>query len=106
MKIIIADTKLRPIQFTKEHLSPSKNDERHLDDWSFDILKIKDWTDKSRLVWAILKETDLMREFNIDAQVLCNFVSEVRDGYDANKNPYHNYSHGVSGKNQSSLRLS
>ena len=92
------DHKMKPDKFSKELLVPEKNDSTILNNWSFDILKMEEWTERSRLVWVILNEMNLMNEFKIEPKVLCNFISEVRQGYDDNKNPYHNYGHGISGK--------
>lgn len=69
-----------------------------LEDWSFDAVNTEDAEEKHRLVWAMLNEFGLVKEFNIDLNVLCEFITQIKDGYQRNNNAYHNYSHGITGK--------
>jgi len=89
-------TNMKPEKFTKELLQPDRKDEEFLTSWTFDISAIEDWTEKSRLVWVILKEMNLIAEYKMDSKKLCEFVTQIRDGYNFYNNPYHNYDHGVS----------
>lgn len=85
----------RPEKFTKVLLSNGRKDAENLSNWSFDISAISEWTEKSRLVWAILNQANLIKQYDIDLNKLCEFISQVKDGYCKNNNPYHNYDHGV-----------
>lgn len=46
----------------------------------------------------MLKDMNLISEYKIDLRVFCEFLSQIKEGYSTNNNPYHNYDHGVSGK--------
>lgn len=83
-------------KFTRALLSNGRKDTENMANWSFDISAIPDWTEKSRLVWVILNQTNLVKEYNIELNKLCEFVSQIKDGYTKNNNPYHNYDHGIS----------
>jgi len=88
---------VKPEKFTKELLQPDRKDDELLNTWTVDFSAIEDWTEKSRFVWVILKEMNLMTEYKIESKKLCEFVTQIRDGYNYYNNAYHNYDHGVSG---------
>jgi len=88
----------KPEKLTAEMLISQGRDLDYLTNWSINVNAIEDWTEKSRIVWIILNDMNLIEEYNIDLKVFCDFVSQVREGYCSHNNPYHNYDHGVSGK--------
>jgi len=88
----------KPEKLTCEMLVSQGRDLDYLTNWSIDISSLEDWTEKSRIVWVLLNDMSLIEEYNIDLKVFCDFVSQVREGYSSHNNPYHNYDHGVSGK--------
>jgi len=84
--------------FGVNYLLESPQDRDILDNWSFDVTKIENPHQKSRLVWVVLKDLNLLDTFKIDPNILCNFISDIREKYDYRGNPFHNYDHGISGK--------
>ena len=83
--------------FNKDYLVASSNDSVILGDWSFDITKITNPHEKNRIIWVILNDLGLITEFKIDLEVLCRFITKLKEKYDKKDNPFHNFDHGVSG---------
>ena len=42
-------------------------------------------------ILSMFSDFDLMKRFNIEVRHMVNFVSEIRDLYESNNNPYHNF---------------
>ena len=93
-----------PVSFSPETLVSKATDRSILEDWSFDAINIEDPIEKNRLVWAMLDTFDLVKEFNIDLNVLCEFITKMKEKYSVNNNSFHNYEHGVTG-NYTSLSI-
>mmetsp|Transcript_24543 Transcript_24543/g.21720 ORF Transcript_24543/g.21720 Transcript_24543/m.21720 type:complete len:180 (-) Transcript_24543:300-839(-) len=79
-----------------EYLISQESDKVMIQDWCFDITKIENPHQKSRMVWAILQDINLVSEYKIDLSILCNFIEKMRYEYSKNNNPFHNYDHGLS----------
>eukprot|EP00992_Anisonema_acinus_P015975 TRINITY_DN9969_c0_g1_i2.p1 TRINITY_DN9969_c0_g1~~TRINITY_DN9969_c0_g1_i2.p1 ORF type:complete len:429 (-),score=107.99 TRINITY_DN9969_c0_g1_i2:196-1482(-) len=67
-----------------------------IDDWDYDVFALEKETNKGALFmtsYALLYKYGLVRHFNIDEQVLVNFLQAVESGY--HPNPYHNSTHAA-----------
>lgn len=78
-------------------LVPAEDDEKNMTNWNFDFPAITD-IEKSRLMWWMLEDLNLMMEFSISETTLCEFINQMRTGYMRYKNPFHNYNHALTGK--------
>ncbi len=84
--------------FTAESLVAQDGDEKLLNNWSFDAVNVQDHIEKSRLVWVMLQDFGLIKEFQIDLNILCEFINRIRTKYSTFNNSFHNYDHGITGK--------
>eukprot|EP01012_Entosiphon_sulcatum_P017840 TRINITY_DN2258_c0_g1_i1.p1 TRINITY_DN2258_c0_g1~~TRINITY_DN2258_c0_g1_i1.p1 ORF type:complete len:601 (-),score=150.17 TRINITY_DN2258_c0_g1_i1:808-2610(-) len=67
-----------------------------IDEWDYNVWTIQDFTDKGALfhtAYALFVRHDFLRKFNLDEEILINFLSQVEGGY--HPNPYHNSMHGA-----------
>ncbi|RZK01560.1 MAG: hypothetical protein EOO43_24335 [Flavobacterium sp.] len=85
--------------FTTDALVSHEDDEKLLNNWSFDAVNVLDHIEKGRLVWAMLQDYGLIKEFQIDLNILCEFINRIRTKYCTYNNAFHNYDHGITGKN-------
>ena len=90
---------VKPASLTVETFRSRNSDAKVFDEWSFDAVNTSDNIEKCRLVWAMLNDFGLIKEFNIDLHVLCEFILKIKDKYCAHNNAFHNFDHGITGKN-------
>lgn len=67
-----------------------------LDEWNFDVFTLDELTEGHTLFitgYTIFLRYDLINKFNIDEDVLINFLLEIESGY--HSNPYHNAMHAA-----------
>jgi len=83
--------------FSSETLVVQETDQHVFENWSFDAVNIQAQTEKCRLVWAMLNEFGLIKEFNIDLNVLCEFINRIKGKYSTYNNAFHNFDHGITG---------
>lgn len=83
--------------FNAASLDVFEDDDKKLADWNFDVPKISNDLEKSRLVWYMMEDFGLITDFEIDRNILCEFILQIKSGYSQHKNPFHNYDHGVTG---------
>lgn len=98
--ITLADEKI-----DKSLLIQCEDDDKHMEEWSFNFTAISD-LEKSRLAWWMLDDLNLITEYNIPLPTLCEFMNQIRAGYTRFKNPFHNYNHSLTGKTPSIIRYS
>ncbi|KAM3132153.1 hypothetical protein pb186bvf_015748 [Paramecium bursaria] len=66
-----------------------------VDQFSFNVLMIKNPIQKHRAVWSILKKNGFIDDYSIPIDNLQKFIKDIEYHYNANSNPYHNYDHGI-----------
>jgi len=81
--------------FTVDALVSNKGDDKLLNNWSFDAVNVQDQIEKGRLVWVMLQDFGLIKEFQIDLNILCEFINRIRTKYCTFNNAFHNYDHGI-----------
>eukprot|EP00330_Aristerostoma_sp_ATCC50986_P010748 CAMPEP_0114575600 /NCGR_PEP_ID=MMETSP0125-20121206/458_1 /TAXON_ID=485358 ORGANISM="Aristerostoma sp., Strain ATCC 50986" /NCGR_SAMPLE_ID=MMETSP0125 /ASSEMBLY_ACC=CAM_ASM_000245 /LENGTH=319 /DNA_ID=CAMNT_0001763469 /DNA_START=689 /DNA_END=1645 /DNA_ORIENTATION=- len=84
------------VEFNKDFLVPTDGDEASLHDWSFDVYKLENPNAKARIAWVVLNRMNMMRKFKVDPEVFCNFIIKLRQKYNKNNNPFHNFEHALS----------
>ncbi|CAD8201785.1 unnamed protein product [Paramecium pentaurelia] len=68
----------------------------NIDNFHFNILAVDDMIQKQLVVVEILKYHNLIKEYDIPLDTLCQFLSEVEYKYNKKNNVFHNYDHGIS----------
>ena len=88
---------VKPATLSVETFRSRNSDAKVFEEWSFDAVNASDNIEKCRLVWAMLNEFGLIKEFNIDLRVLVEFISRIKAKYGTHNNAFHNFDHGVTG---------
>lgn len=96
-KSTIRDDTIENLAFNSKYLDVYDDDEKKLSDWNFNVPKIANDMEKSRLVWFMLEDFGLINDFEINRDTLCEFILQIQAGYQEHNNPFHNYNHGVTG---------
>eukprot|EP00998_Keelungia_sp_KM082_P007025 NODE_323_length_2090_cov_77.489047_g317_i0.p1 GENE.NODE_323_length_2090_cov_77.489047_g317_i0~~NODE_323_length_2090_cov_77.489047_g317_i0.p1 ORF type:complete len:653 (+),score=180.14 NODE_323_length_2090_cov_77.489047_g317_i0:69-2027(+) len=68
----------------------------NIDRWDFDVFQLQSLTNGGSLfmtTYCLLHKHGLVQHFQMDEEVLCNFLQAVESGYHAN--PYHNSTHAA-----------
>eukprot|EP01006_Ploeotia_vitrea_P066058 TRINITY_DN94266_c0_g1_i1.p1 TRINITY_DN94266_c0_g1~~TRINITY_DN94266_c0_g1_i1.p1 ORF type:complete len:610 (-),score=112.52 TRINITY_DN94266_c0_g1_i1:173-2002(-) len=67
-----------------------------INDWDFNVFAIGDVTNRGSLfyvAYGLFLRYDFLRKFNLDEEILINFLSQIEAGY--HPNPYHNSMHAA-----------
>ena len=94
---LLGANNIKPNVFNAETFRSRNTDGIIFDEWSFDAAGLTDPIEKSRLVWAMLNAFGLINDFNIDLNILCEFITQIRGKYSTHNNTFHNFDHGITG---------
>ena len=97
------DTLEQKLKFDPSILHIFEEDASRLAGWNFNIPAIGSTIEKSRLVWVMLDDLKLLREFSVAKGTLCEFINQIKIGYTHRNNPFHNYDHALTGTVQQHL---
>lgn len=70
-----------------------------INDWEFCILDIKDVLSKYNMIWMMFHSMGFLEKYEIDINVFGRFLYMVQEKYNSPNNPFHNFDHGITGKN-------
>jgi len=61
-------------------------------------MKYKDDSQKRKnFIYAMFDNCDILSHYNVNLEKFSAYCDEAEKLYDKNKNPYHNYEHGITG---------
>lgn len=87
-----------PILSLTESLSGNPNLIKELNKWDFNILDIKDVTEKHQHVFAMFKSCFFIQSLDVDEKIFSNFLAILQEKYNHRNNPFHNFDHGITGR--------
>jgi len=76
-------------------------DYEKLDNWNFDITSINSIMDKYRLIGTMFHSLGFLERFEIELPVFGKFLHTLQEKYNVRNNPFHNFDHGFTGRNDS-----
>ena len=81
----------------KENYTATEDDYKKLNSWNFNILEIKNIHEKYKNIWAMFDSLKFFDTFNIEIKQFNEFLVILNEKYSSNKNPFHNFDHGITG---------
>ena len=73
-------------------------DYENLDNWNFDIISVKNLMEKYRLIGTMFNSLGYLERFEIELPVFGKFLLALQEKYNIRNNPFHNFDHGFTGK--------
>ena len=83
------------MKFISDYMIEYDDDKIRLLNWSLNIFNSNN-NEKSRIVWYMLHDMKLMTTYNIQINILNEFVNQIRELYNKRNNSFHNFDHGIS----------
>lgn len=85
----------------KENLSNLTITEvENLNDWDWNVLAEQNEYIKFKKIWMMFHSFNYFEKYEIEEDIFNNFLVVVREKYNWRRNPFHNFDHGVTGKDK------
>ena len=85
----------------KENLSNLTSQEvENLNNWDWNVLAEQNEYIKFNKIWMMFHSFNYFEKYEIEEDIFNNFLVIVREKYNWRKNPFHNFDHGITGKQE------
>lgn len=68
-----------------------------INSWDYNVLEEANEFMKFRKLWLMFHCFNFFEKFEIDEGIFNSFLSVIREKYNHNNNPFHNFNHGFTG---------
>lgn len=75
-----------------------QEDNQLLDNWKFNSADLPNMNEKYRVAWEMFYNTNFIGKYILNVETFAAFIHDLQMGYNNNKNPFHNFDHGLNGK--------